>query len=184
MPLWARVAAIPFRRLVWLLPVTFAIHEAEEWNIVPWYQAQFTNPPNTSDIAVYTWLFGISIVGFLWTAVACLLSTPRATARMALPFFVLLVFSNALQHVYWQVAFRAYAPGFLAALFLNIPAVLLLSWHAIRNGLVGWRFLAILYALSLPMLFSTILAGRTVTPAFQRIHDFSAWLANLLFGAA
>jgi hypothetical protein len=100
MSLSARVAAIPFRRLVWLLPLTFAVHEAEEWNIIPWYQAQFTNPPNTSDIAVYTWLVGISIVGFLWTTVACLLRTPTATARMALPFFVVLVFSNALQHAY------------------------------------------------------------------------------------
>jgi hypothetical protein len=178
------LASIPFRRLVWLLPITFALHEAEEWNIIPWYQAQFTNPPSTRDIAVYTWLAGISLVGFLWTGVACLLPTPRATARMALPFFVVFVFGNALQHVYWQLVFSAYAPGFLAALLLNIPFILLLSWHAFRNDLVGWRFLAVLYALSLPIFISTIAAGRTVPPTLHRIHEFSVWLANLLFGAA
>jgi hypothetical protein len=103
---------------------------------------------------------------------------------MALPFFVVLVFANALQHVYWQVAFWTYAPGFFAAFFLNIPCILLLSWHAFRNELVGWRFLAVLYALCLPMLVSVITAGRTVPPTFHRIHEFSVWLANLLFGTA
>jgi len=66
----------------------------------------------------------------------------------------------------------------------NIPCILLLSWHALRNQFVGWRFLGVLYALTVPMLLSTVAPGRTVTPMMQRVHEFSLWLANLLFGAA
>ena len=184
MTLAERVAVVPFRRLVWLLPITFALHEFEEWNIMPWYREQFTNPPTTSDLGVHTWLIGISLVGFFWTALACVLPTARATAALALPFFIVLVFGNALQHVYWQFAFGAYAPGVLAAAFLNIPAIVLLSWHALRNHLLAWPYLAALYLVSLVSVLSTVRAGRTVTPLFQAMHRFSEWLAQALFGAA
>ena len=29
--------AVPTRQLIWLLPLVFALHELEEWNIVEWY---------------------------------------------------------------------------------------------------------------------------------------------------
>lgn len=179
-----RLASIPFRRLVWCLPASFALHEAEEWNIMSWYQAQFINPPTTNPVAVYTWLVGISLVGFLWTGAACLLPTASATARFALPFFVVLVFGNALQHLYWQVAFGVYAPGFLASAVLNIPLTLLVSWHALRNRLVGHFYVLVLYLLCVPAVTSVVAAGRTVSPVVQRIHVFSTWLAHALFGAA
>jgi hypothetical protein len=183
MRLVERIASVPFRRFVWLLPVTYTLHELEEWNILLWYQAQFGQVPTDSDLVVHTWLIGISLVGFVWTMIACLLPTPRATAIFVLPFFVVLVFGNALQHVYWQVAFGAYAPGVLAAALLNVPAILLLSWHALRNRLVQWPFLGILYALSIPSLVSAARAGRDTLP-FRAIYDLSERVARILFGAA
>ncbi len=184
MSLSDRIAAIPFRRLMWLLPVTFTLHELEEWNIMPWFREQFVNPPNTSDLGVHTWLIGISLVGFLLTALAAFLPTARATAVFVLPFFIVLVFGNALHHIYWQLAFSAYAPGVLAAGFLNIPSIALLSWHAARNRLVGWLYLTVLYVACLLSLLSVVRAGRTVTPPFHAMYNFSEWLARLLFGAA
>ena len=182
MSLSERIAALPFRQLMWLLPATFTLHELEEWNIMPWYREHFVNPPNTSDLGVHTWLIGISLVGFLLTALAALLRTPRATALLLLPFFIVLVFGNALQHVYWQFAFGTYAPGALAAAFLNVPAIVLLSWHAARNRLVGWLYLSVFYFISVLSLISVVRAGRTVTPPFLAVHAFSEWLARLLFG--
>ena len=177
-----RIASVPFRRLVWLLPVTYALHELEEWNILSWYQEQFGQVPTDSDLVLHTWLIGISLVGFLWTSIGCVLPTPRATAIFTLTFFIAAVFGNALQHVYWQVAFGAYAPGVLAAVFLNIPAILLLSWHALRNRLVRWPFLGILYALCLSPLVSAARAGRDTLP-FRAIYDLSEQVVRILFGA-
>ena len=177
-----RIASIPFRLLVWLLPVTYAVHELEEWNILSWYPEQFGQVPTDSELVLHTWLIGISLVGFLWTGIGCLLPTPRATAIFTLIFFIGAVFGNALQHVYWQVAFGAYAPGVLASAFLNIPAILLLSWHALQNRLVRWPFLVILYASCLPTLVSTVRAGRDTLP-FRAIYNLSEQVVRILFGA-
>lgn len=166
-----RVMNLPFRTIVWALPIAFAVHELEEWNIMAWYRAEFANPPATTERAVHLWLIGISLVGFLWAGLACLLPSERATARVILFFFAAFVFGNALQHVYWQLAFDAYAPGFLAAAFLNIPATLLISWHALRRRLVGWPYLTLVYTLALLSLVSAARAGRTVPDSLLSLHE-------------
>jgi len=183
MTLADHIAAIPFRRLVWLLPATLLVHELEEWNIMAWYRMEFTPPPATSDSAVHALLVGISLLGAVWTALGCRFRTPKATAYFVLPFFVPFVFANNLQHIYWQVAFGAYAPGVLASAFLNGPAILLVSWHAQRNRLVAGSYLVALYCLSLPLLLQAAQAGRTVPPALLRVHEVGARLAAI-FGAA
>jgi len=178
-----RVAAVPFRRLVWLLPVAFTLHELEEWNILLWYRTQFVNPPSTSDRGVHVGLLAISLLGVLWTAGACLLPTPRATALVALPFFVVFVLGNALQHVYWQLAFGAYAPGVVTSALLIIPSVVLLSWHAVRSRLVAPAYLAVLYASSVAVVFYAVRAGRTVPSGLLAVHAFIEALARHLLGA-
>lgn len=184
MRLTERLAAVPFRRLVWLLPATFALHELEEWNIMVWYREQFTNPPETSDFVVRTLLVGFSLLAVVWTGIGCALPTPRAAACFVLPFFVPFVFANNLQHVYWQLAFGAYAPGVLASTLLNVPAIVLLSWHARRNHLVTGRYVAGLYLLSLPAFLSVARGGRVMSPALLRVHELGGRLVAALFGAA
>ncbi len=177
-----QIGSISFRRIVWLVPVAFVFHEAEEWNVMPWYVAQFSPVTIASDLALRTWLVAITIIAFLWTAIACLLPTVRATAYMVLPFFVLALLFNALQHIYWQFAFPGYAPAFLSCALLNVPAILLVSWHALRNRLVGGRFLGVLYVGLVPGLIETVRAGHTEMLVFREIFRFGEWLAQLLFG--
>ncbi len=93
-----QIGAISFRRIVWLAPVAFVFHEAEEWNVIPWYVAQFFPATIPTDLANRTLLVAITLIAFLWTAIACLLPTVRATAYMVLLFFVLSL-GNALQHI-------------------------------------------------------------------------------------
>ena len=181
MTLTQKIGSISFRRIVWLAPVAFAFHEAEEWNVIPWYVAQFSPATIPSDLANRTLLVAITLIAFLWTAIACLLPTVRATAYMVLPFFVLAL-GNAQQHIYWQFAFPGYAPAFLSCALLNVPAVLLVSWHALRNRLVGGRFLGVLYAGLVPGLIQTVHAGHTEMRVFREIFRFGEWLAQLLFG--
>jgi hypothetical protein len=178
-----RIASIPFRRLIWLVPIALAFHEAEEWNIMPWWMETFSNATVVSDLALRTWLVVITLFGFLWTGLGCLLPTARATALMVLPFFILVVLSNALQHAYWQFAFDGYAPAFLSCALFNIPAVLLISWHALRNRLVGPVFIGVLYVALVPSLVLTIRSGHTEPPFFNEMLRFGARLAEVLFGA-
>lgn len=89
--------------------------------------------------ALRTWLVGITAVAFLWTTIACFLPTAQAMAMMVLPFFVYAIVGNALRHVYRQFAFTGYAPGFASCALLNVPSILLVSWHALRDRLAGFR---------------------------------------------
>jgi hypothetical protein len=175
-----RVLAVPFKRLVWLVPIAFALHEAEEWNILGWYHVHFTNPPDSTQLAVYTWLVFISVVAFAWTGLACLLPK-KACAMLVLP-FATTIFANALQHVYWTVAFRDYAPGVVASVLTNIPTILLVTWHGLRNGLLPWPYVLVCYALAIPQVVGVVQAGHTVSGPMQAIHRFSMRLAEALFG--
>ena len=56
------------RRLVWLLPVAFGLHEAEEWNIVPWLQAHFTPRTELTDLGARTLLVLFAALALLYTA--------------------------------------------------------------------------------------------------------------------
>lgn len=44
------------RRRVWLLPAAFALHELEEWNIVPWFRGNFTPQTKLTDWGARTLL--------------------------------------------------------------------------------------------------------------------------------
>lgn len=175
-------ASLPFRKIIWIVPVAFTFHEREEWNIMPWWLDHFSNATVISDLALRTWLVFITLIGFLWTGIACLLPTVRATGLMVFPFFVMIPFSNSLQHVYWQFTFEGYAPAFLSCAILNIPSVLLVSWHAGRNRLVNPIFLGTLFVLAILYLLGTILESQKEPAFFHEILTFSAWLADHLFG--
>src|SRR5262249_15417751 len=177
MKLAKRIASIPFRWLVWLVPISLVCHEAEEWNIMAWWTKTFSDATVVSNLAVRTWLVVFTVLGFVWTGIACLLPTVRATALVVFPFFILIVLSNSLQHVYWQFAFGGYAPAFLSCALLNIPSVLLVSWHGLRNRIVGPIFIGTLYLAVVPQLIVTVHAGHTEPPGFRQILSFSAWLA-------
>jgi hypothetical protein len=90
MKLADRIASIPFRRLVWLVPIALVCHEAEEWNIMAWWTKSFSDATVVSNLAVRTWLVVFTVLGFVWTGIACLLPTVRATALMVFPFFILM----------------------------------------------------------------------------------------------
>ncbi len=51
-----RLRELPFLRFVWILPSAFALHEAEEWNILAWYQEHWTNVGELTNRTVWTHL--------------------------------------------------------------------------------------------------------------------------------
>ena len=66
-----QIARVPFRRIVWLLPLALGLHELEEWNIHAWENQFFDNPPVASVNATRIVLLIISAVGLAWTILAC-----------------------------------------------------------------------------------------------------------------
>ena len=173
------VSTLPYQKLVWLLPAVLTIHELEEWNIKEWNTANFIGTPDTPDSAVRVLLVLVSIAGFLVTAIACAFSSSTKTAYITLTFFILVAFNNSLQHLFWQLYWGAYAPGVLAAAFLNVPAILLLSWHALKNRLVSPLYIAILYTTAVPALYLTFRQGRQFPEVMAKGHEFGVNIINL-----
>lgn len=172
---------ISFRKIIWLLPFVYMLHEFEEYNILTWYQNNF----DTSTMAPLTiksswvWFIFVSLIGYLWTAISLIPKDKRATAFILLPAGAI-VLQNAIQHVYWLFAFSDFNIGYgiLTAILLLIPVVLYLVTRVIREKLVPPWYIALLTLLIIPGLVATMKAGNTITPQMHRFHEFSIRLAN------
>ena len=132
-----------FVRLAWLLPLTFTLLEAEQWNIVAYYQTHFPGGPAVSVAHARVTQFVAVLIGWLWTRAAMRArSAPRA-AFAILPFAAIGLL-EALLHAYGAAYFRGYFPGMVVALTVFGPASLLLARRARRDGLVSRAYVVAL----------------------------------------
>jgi hypothetical protein len=177
--------AIPTRHLGWLLPVAFAIHELEEWNIVAWYQRYWTNvdPTILNQRNSWTWLAFASLFGFFWTFLASRSRNPTITFHILLVFFIA-VFTHSLAHVYWLFSLGVYAPGVVSSISLIIPLTTYVTYRAIRERLVSSVYVAVVFAFTLfPTVWAIRLGNRLPDEGIPFLR-FSSWLADLLFPKA
>ena len=176
---------VPTSRLVWLLPVAFALHELEEWNIAEWYRRYWTNvdPAIVNQRNSWTWLAFASLFGFLWTLLAVRFRNPKHTFHVLLIFFIA-VFSHCIAHVYWLFSLGAYAPGVVTSILLIIPITAYVTYRAIRDGLVSSTYPTVLFALTLPPIVWAIRLDNRLPDGGIPFLRFSSWLANLLFPQA
>lgn len=172
---------MPFLTAIWLLPVAVALHEAEEWNILDWYQRNFVNLPAKTHVSIRTFLVFLTLLGFLWTALAAWPNNPTLAAFVLLP-FAAGAFLNALQHLYYTLYFRQYAPGVITSVVLYLPIVGYLTARAMAEQLVPVTYVVVLVLLVSLGLRQTMKAGNTFTPAFRAISQFGMALANWLHG--
>lgn len=130
----AETTAKRFLLLIWVLPFAYALHEAEEWNILAWYQAYWVNVGDLSDRTVRTWLVFSSLVGLAVTGISALTRSPRIAAHVVLVFFGF-PFLHAFLHLYWVPYFGAYSPGVITSAFLLIPSFVFVAWRALQAQL-------------------------------------------------
>ena len=175
----SKINRLPFRKVIWILPIGWAFHELEEWNIISWYQRHFVNPPEMTPLSVLVLLAFSALVGFVWTFIASLFRNSKVTAGGLLLFFIPVAFMNAIQHVLWAVMFYAYGPGVLSSGVLIIPSVMYITWRVLKERLVPKWYIIILYLLIVPRIIETIMYGNKVMPMFERLYRFANWLARL-----
>jgi hypothetical protein len=169
-----------FKKVIWILPICWAFHEAEEWNLIPWYQKHFVNPPEMTALSVLTLLSCSALFGFVWASIASLFRNSKVMAGILLLLFIPMVFMNAIQHLLWVVMFSAYSPGMLSSFFLVIPSVIYITWRVLKERLLPKWYIIILYLLIVPKIIETIEYDNKVMPMFERLYGFANWLANLL----
>jgi uncharacterized protein with HXXEE motif len=155
---------LDFRTAVWLAPLVWSLHEAEEGisRIDIFTRKHFIDSGSLATISPRGLWMALGVVAFngvIWTAVTALPHNPRFAAFLTLPFFVYFSFANVLQHIYWSAYFRTYARGVITAVLLVAPVVIGLTAKAIEARLIPWWYATALYATVVPTLVSTVLAS-------------------------
>jgi len=184
-----RLAATDFRKAIWIAPLVWTLHEAEEWNIISWGRRHFADPGYFSEIdqpIVWIGLGLVALAGVLWTCLTSWPKNPKFAAFLTLPFFVFISVGNALQHLYYAFFFGGYNPGLVTATLLVMPVVIGLTVNAVRRRLIPLWFATILYVLTIPSMAATIRALHQVPPEvppnIQSVHRIALPLARLILG--
>ena len=176
-------AASQYSVAIWLFAVAYALHEAEEWNSLGWHQRNFPDlPPGETDRSIRTFLVLASVAVLAWAGLVTAWGDPRIAAFLFLPTAAVVV-QNALQHVYWQFAFREYAPGVVTSVLLLIPGTVVLAVAAVQRGYVPAWYVLVLAILLGPGVIQTVRAGHSLTPPLRAILRFSVALDRRLRGA-
>lgn len=135
--------------------------------------------PVKTNTGVRTFLVFLTLLAFLWTALAALTNDPKIAAFVLFP-FATGAFLNVLQHIFYTIYFRQYAPGLITSVVLVLPTVVYLTGRALGEDLVPVAYVAVLMVLAILGLIQTMRAGNTFTPAFLAISHFGMALAKWL----
>jgi hypothetical protein len=185
MPLVDWFVRLDFRKAVWLAPLVWALHEAEEWDINTFESQHFVDPGYFRLIDHPVLWIGLGIValyGLIWTVLTAWPRNPKFAAFLTLPFFVYLSFSNVLQHVFFAFHFRTYAPGVVTAVLLVAPVVLGLTIKAVRGRLIPWWYAAVLYVAIVPTFVSTIRTPNQIPSGIQNGQRNGVRIALAILG--
>ena len=168
---------LDFLEALWLFPLAVVLHEAEEWNLVRWYERNYDDLLPMTNKSARIVLVLMSSAFLLWSAVAIVTQSPKVAALILLPAMAI-VLQNALQHVYWLFYFRQYAPGAVTAVLLLLPTVGYLAARAVQQHYAPIWYVVALMVLNIPGLIQTVQAGNTMTSFFRAVHNVGIAIAQ------
>lgn len=169
---------VPLTTLMWIIPCVFFLHEMEEWNILTWYHSTYNPPPKSTKLSCRIWLFTISILAFILSALAYVIPKAHICAGIVILLVVFTTF-NGLQHIYWTITFKKYAPGVIFS-SLGIICGIIVTAATLQQGLVSYIYVIILYIIIVPFLIMTFKAKNTLIPPFAKLHNFTLQIVEFL----
>ena len=176
----AGLEALNFSTTLWLFVAAFVLHEVEEWNITAFERRNFVDLPVTfTEANGRAWLIFVCVIAVTWCAVATLPGNPKLAAFVVLP-AVALAMANALQHVFWTIYFRQYAPGVVTAVLLLLPLGVLAFIIATHRQLVPlWYVLGLAMPVAM-VVGHTVWNGRRPTAPMLGIYALGGRISRLI----
>ena len=171
---------INYLNMLWIFFFVFILHELEEWNIDQFEHQHFKGlPPAATDRSARMWIGFVILVGLVWCALATLPGDPRLSAWIFLPAIAIML-QNAIQHIFWSLYFKRYAPGTITSILLVIPFGSYLIARAVQEGYVPVVYTAVCAAFILAGTLQTVRAGSNMTALIRTINNIGIWLSDRL----
>jgi hypothetical protein len=160
---------IPFRVLLWLVPVFFMLHNIEE---APSMESWSKRLPQKIHPTVSTRQFVVAVTlltlsSFLLTYVS-LAWLPTATGYLIILGMQVVMLVNAfVPHLLTTIRFRLYSPGLVTAMFITLPFSIYLFQRAFTERILTWgQFWLLLGIAPFAMVFMAYLSlqiGKVLT---------------------
>jgi len=169
---------VDIKVFMWIIPTVFFCHEMEEWNILDWYHSTYNPPPKSTKLSCRIWLFIMSIFGFIVTALSYIVPSPYISAGIIL-FLVVFTTFNGIQHIYWTITFKKYAPGVIFS-SIGIICGIFVTIAAFLQRLVSPIYVVILYTITIPFIIATVHAKNKCIRTFQNLHNLTLKIVEVL----
>ena len=154
--------------LIWIIPISFFIHELEEWNILRWYKKYYKNLPESTNLSIRLWIVFISILIFLLISLAYVLKSTFIFSILVI-FITTFIIVNTIQHFILTFQFKTYSHGLITALLCTICTTYV-NVVFIINGLLLTPFY-IIFALSFLPIINTLKAKNEMTSEVRWAHE-------------
>lgn len=167
---------IPLKRLLWLLPLAFILHDLEEvFTMAPWLAANRGLLPSLVAGRMPA-LTSFQVAGavafeFLLCVLAAYTGVRALREGRAGRLYVIItavLFGNVFTHLGQAVIFGGYTPGVWTAPTIALPYTAYALYRLFRAGLLNWRLLGrqtlIGAAIAVPGVLTALQIGRWLFP--------------------
>ncbi|HEX5838793.1 MAG TPA: HXXEE domain-containing protein [Anaerolineales bacterium] len=136
----SRIDSIPFDRLLWLVPVFFALHNLEEAPLMERWSRRLPlkiHPVVTTRQFTLAVTF-LTLAGFLVTYFAVEYLQDRLGTVLVLAIQAILLFNALIPHIATTIRFRMYSPGVMTAVLITLPFSCYLFRRAVTENILTW----------------------------------------------
>ena len=142
--------ALPFDRLLWLVPIFFTLHNLEEapfmerWSKrLPWK----VHPTVTTRQFVIALIF-LTLTGFSAVYFGIEYLANQTGYWIVLAIQAILLFNAFIPHLAATLRFRMYSPGVMTATLITLPFSVYLFRRALTEHILNWKELGILLGIA------------------------------------
>ncbi len=176
----AALEQLGFLNMLWLLVLAFVLHELEEWRITDFERRHLTGiPPYATNRSARGWIVLICVVALIWCAVATAPGNPSFAAWIFMPAMAI-TFLNPLQHIFWSLYFRQYAPGVVTAALFLMPMSGGAAIWATYLGYVPARYVVAWMGFIVAGLVQTVRAGNRMMPVIRGVYRIGFAVAEAI----
>jgi hypothetical protein len=159
---------MPFRKLQWLFPLAVTLHNGEEAIWMPgWDFRHATQLPAQAPGAaeIRSALVVLTVAAIAVTYLSARKGPNSIWAYLLFGYIVAMLVNVFVPHVPATLVFRAYTPGVVTAVLINLPVMSLLALRAVGERWVSGKK-AVAFGVGVPIglgsIILLVLAGRSV----------------------